>query len=318
MKTASALVLLLAAAAPARAQTADAETLFREGKRLMKKGDVAEACKRFDASEKLEPSVGTELNLANCLDKNGQTASSWATFVKAAASAKRANEPKREAEARKRADALEKQLVYLTIDVPEDDRVPGETIKRNDVAVEDAAWGQRTPVDPDDYTITAEADGYATWTSHVTVKAKNRRIEVPALVKQETKPAAAPSPVASSERAAPPPPVTESRLRKGPITLAAIGVAGIAAGGVLGLLSKNAETSADTACPSIYCGDASALSLNSRARNEALGADVGFAVGGAALAAAVIWWAVAGTSTTERVSVVPALDHLGIVAEGRF
>jgi hypothetical protein len=313
--------LLAAAAAPARAQTADAETLFREGKRLMKKGDIAEACKRFDASEKLEPSVGTELNLANCLDKNGQTATAWATFVKAAASAKRGNEPKREAEARKRADALEKQLVYLTIDVPEDDRVPGETIKRNDVVLDDAAWGERTPVDPDDYTITAAADGYATWTSHVTVKIKNRRIEVPALAKQETKPdqpAGAPKSVASSERAAPPPAATESHLRKGPITLAAIGVAGIAAGGVLGLLSKNAENSADTTCPSIYCGDASARSLNSHARSEALGADVGFAVGGAALAAAVVWWAVGGASTTERVSVMPALDHLGIVAEGRF
>ena len=92
---------ILLGVAPAHAQTADAETLFREGKRLMKKGEIAEACKRFEASEKLDPVSGTELNLADCLEKNHQTASAWAMFIKTATSAKRVGDLKRMNEAKK-------------------------------------------------------------------------------------------------------------------------------------------------------------------------------------------------------------------------
>jgi hypothetical protein len=200
--------------------------------------------------------------------------------------------------------------------------VPGLHVKRNDVALDDAAWGQRTPVDPDDYTITAEADGYAPWTTHVTVKTKNRRIEVPALDKQETKAPddqPAKKSTATAAEVAPPPPIaTESHLRKGPIVVATVGVAAIGAGVVLGLLSKSDENSANTTCPLVYCGDQSAIDQTSRARSEALGADIGLAVGGAALAGAVVWWLVAGPSVTEHVAVLPTFDHPGIALEGRF
>lgn len=329
MKIATSLVALvvLAVAAPARAQTAEAETLFREGKRLMKKGDIAEACKRFEASERLDPGIGTELNLGNCLERNHQTASAWAMFVKAAASAKRASDGKREGEARRRAAALEKQLVYLTIVVPDDDRVPGLQIKRNDTPVDATLWGQRTPIDPDEYTITAQADGYAPWTKSVTIRSKSRVVEVPELEKQAGTPEVAPAqttasrPVATAQQpAAPPAPAAAppSHLRKAPLALAVVGVAGIGAGVVLGALSRSDESSSDATCPTTACSDAHALDLNSRARTEALGADIGFAIGGAALATAVVWWFVAGTSTTEQLAVMPSFDHVGIVAAGRF
>ncbi len=316
-----ALTAVLAVAAPARAQTAEAETLFREGKRLMKKGEIAEACKKFDASERLEPGIGTELNLANCLERNHQTASAWAMFVKATSSAKHANDVKREGEARRRATALEPQLVYLTIVVPDDHRVSGLQVKRNDTAVDDAMWGQRMPVDPDDYTITARADGYAPWTTSVTVKSKDRRVEVPALEKQASKPEVAAAPASTTAApvavAPPPPPAPATHLRKAPLVLGVVGVVGIGTGVVLGLLSRSDESSSDAKCP-MSCTNAQGLELNSRARSEAIGADIGFAVGGAAVASAVVWWLVAGTSTTEHFAVMPALDHAGLVATGRF
>ena len=58
------------AAGDARAQPADpsaaAESLFREGRREAVAGHHAEACDKFRASERLDPSTGTLLNLGDC------------------------------------------------------------------------------------------------------------------------------------------------------------------------------------------------------------------------------------------------------------
>src|SRR5688572_12988629 len=47
----------------ARAQNPGAEALFREGRELIKKGNLKAGCEKLEASEKLESSVGTLLNL---------------------------------------------------------------------------------------------------------------------------------------------------------------------------------------------------------------------------------------------------------------
>src|ERR1044071_9787666 len=63
----------LGAAAPlARAQSAEAEALFRDGRALIKAGKLASGCDRLAASERLESSVGTLLNLGDCREKLGK------------------------------------------------------------------------------------------------------------------------------------------------------------------------------------------------------------------------------------------------------
>src|ERR1043166_8117115 len=61
MKLSTIVVLLALSAGIAHAQPsgAQAETLFRQGKDLMAKGQTAEACAAFDASQKLEPRLAT-------------------------------------------------------------------------------------------------------------------------------------------------------------------------------------------------------------------------------------------------------------------
>ena len=81
-------MVVAASSTTARAQSAEAEMLFREGKRLIKDGKIAEGCDKLEASDRIESSVGTLLNLADCREKNQQLATAWATFRKAAASAK--------------------------------------------------------------------------------------------------------------------------------------------------------------------------------------------------------------------------------------
>jgi len=89
------LLLLLAALFPVRASASDpprllvpgdvdqraavAEELFDQGRRLSGIGRYAEACAHFANSERLDHGVGTLLNLADCYEKNGQTASAYAT-----------------------------------------------------------------------------------------------------------------------------------------------------------------------------------------------------------------------------------------------
>src|SRR6187200_393022 len=66
------------------AEKATAEALFDEALRLMHAGSFAEACPKFEVSQRIEAAVGTMLYLAECYEKIGRTASSWATFREAA------------------------------------------------------------------------------------------------------------------------------------------------------------------------------------------------------------------------------------------
>jgi hypothetical protein len=50
----------------------DAEALFRAGRDAMRRGDYAAACESFAKSRRLEPTLGTRLNLSLCEAKQGQ------------------------------------------------------------------------------------------------------------------------------------------------------------------------------------------------------------------------------------------------------
>src|ERR1700683_67483 len=98
-------------ATPSRAQepSADlanrtaAEALFSEGKERLRAGRFAEACTKLAESQQLSPGAGTLLNLADCYEKNGQTASAWTEFRASAALARTKGQTEREQTARDRA-----------------------------------------------------------------------------------------------------------------------------------------------------------------------------------------------------------------------
>src|SRR5450755_429104 len=98
------VVLLSGSAWAQNAQDkAAADSLFDDGKRLVAAGDFEHACPKFEASLKLSPRVGVKLNLADCYEKAGRTASAWAEFREAAAFAARSNDEQRGAFATQRA-----------------------------------------------------------------------------------------------------------------------------------------------------------------------------------------------------------------------
>ena len=67
-------------AATASAQSPAAEALFQEGRRLIKQGRLEAGCDKLAASQQLETSIGTLLNLGDCRERLGKLASAWAAF----------------------------------------------------------------------------------------------------------------------------------------------------------------------------------------------------------------------------------------------
>ena len=312
-RTARSWIVALAIAsstAPASAQNAEAEALFHEGRELLKSGDIDKACEKLAASEHLDPASGTEINLAECLRKQGKTASAWDMYLRAAASAKYANKDERAAQAKEAAKQLEGELVYLTIKVAPEADVDGLVIKRDDKTVDRSTWGERVPVDPDQYEITAEAPGRESWSKTVTIKAKDKTLEIPKLARVKKDKAR------SSEEE----PEPERKYGSAMITLTAVGVGALVLGTGFALYARDVESQSDTICPGTKCADARGLELNSTARLDATIADIAWGVGGAAVIGAATLWVLGRPSSNDAVTIAPMTGrhHTGIAIEGRF
>src|SRR3954471_23530488 len=146
----SKLVFIAGIAIPALAwgqASPQAEALFRDGKRLMKDGKLAEACAAFEGSEHAEHNVATVLSLADCREKNHQYASAWALFLQADSQTR--SDPSKatlNATAKSRARALERRLSFLTIVVPEKVRIPELVVTCDGAPVDPSAWNRSIPV----------------------------------------------------------------------------------------------------------------------------------------------------------------------------
>jgi serine/threonine-protein kinase len=183
-RTSLAAALLCASVSVARAPAAHAQAedqaaaraLFAEGRALMKAGQYANACPKLEAARKLFTSAGILLNLADCHEKIGRTASAWTEFGDAAAVAKRTNRDDDAEEATRRQSALEPSLARLAIRVAHD--VPGLSVRRDGAPIAAAAWGAALPVDPGTHEIHAEAAGFEPWTGSATVSTPGQTVTI--------------------------------------------------------------------------------------------------------------------------------------------
>jgi len=318
----------------AQAQSAAAEALFREGRALIKQGKLDAGCDKLEASEKVESSVGTLLNLGDCREKQGRYATAWAAFRKAEAEAKRdGNDNKRQAEARRRAQKLEDSLAQITIQVGPSSKTDGLVIKRDGETLDPAVWNTAIVVDPGNHTIVAEAPGEKPWSSEVSVGTGGRRwVVVPTLEKVPEPPSPAapppavavtppPSPEVTAVTAAPERIVVERTwgpVREIAVGLGVIGAAAIAGGIYEGTRANDLESRSDAICPERLCGDPEGLRLNDRAQSAATRANIFLIGGGAAIATATLMWFV-GKPESETV-IAPAVggDHVGATFARRF
>ena len=166
--------LLLAGGAradePSAPDRALAEALFREGRQLMESGHVPEACAKLAESQRIDPAIGTLLNLATCHALEGRTATAWAEFVDARTQARSAGRDKYVSFAQTQMNQLEPRLsrVVLGMDRPPD----GIEIGIDQQTLGAGALGSPLPLDPGKHTLRLAAPGRAPETVTITVGAE--------------------------------------------------------------------------------------------------------------------------------------------------
>lgn len=242
---------------PSPADKAAAETLFKEGRTLLKAKKFAEAAEKFSESMRLDPQPGTQVNLALAYEKLGKHASAWINYTEVATKAERAGQVKRARVARKRAALLEPKLPRLTIEVASP--VPAMVVERGRTEVGDPQWGMAVPVDPGALVITARAEGYATWTKEITIPdaPETTTVAVPALEKlppppdpqPDPTPAPAPVPFSEPKLVAVPDEDPGEGQRVAGYVVGGFGLASLAVGAVMGGLAIERQGASLDFCP---------------------------------------------------------------------
>ncbi|MEO6601448.1 MAG: tetratricopeptide repeat protein [Polyangiaceae bacterium] len=306
--TGGAWALSMSLALPAQAQTGGnspaAEALFEEGRSLVANGRFAEACPKFEASEQLDPGLGTMLNLAECYEKLGKTASAWAEYRAAIPLARSSGSKVRQDLATQRAAALEARLCTLTIRVQGGDAM-APTIYRDGARVQPAELGSAIPVDPGLHTIEASAPGKQKWSSTIEADRDSSKltVDVPVLAPSDTQAVApAPAPTAAADKSAAPGRAGSSQ-RTAAVGVAAVGLVGLGLGTFFGLRAGSDWSEAKSDCSNYPNGcSGQSVSLQSSAKSKATVSTVAFIAGGVALGVGAVLWITADTGKKERVA----------------
>src|SRR5260221_208371 len=103
------LLALSLGTVPAFGQSTEANILFDEGRKAMASRDYLQAIEKLQQSQKLDPAVGTLLNLAESFATLGRSASAWSAYRDAASLAASTKQVEREKYATKKAQELEPQ-----------------------------------------------------------------------------------------------------------------------------------------------------------------------------------------------------------------
>jgi hypothetical protein len=298
-----------------------AQAAFDEGRRLEEAGDYAGAVAQFEKSERLDPALGTILNLATCYERAGRFASAWRAYERSVVEARATGEEKRAQRAQQLADALKPRLSSLTIDVAAD--VPEDTeIRVDGAALERARWKTPTPIDGGKHRVEVHANGRKDWSTEVAVapSAQHVVLPVPALEAAPAGDAAAPPATAATATAPTAAPVrfwTAPRIA-GAATAGA-GLVAVGVGTVFGLQARSHWSDRESQCAFDRCTP-DGVAAGQDAKDAALRANIAFIVGGAALATgAVLYFVVPNLgSSPVNVALAPAPGGGALSLGGAF
>lgn len=230
-------IAIFAALAPraALAQTSDvdrAAALFEEGVALASDADFDAACPKFAASQRLDPSLGTQYNLALCYEKQGKLGSAFRHFRAVEQLARATGNADRERAARQKLEALRPRVPHLALEATDADatlEVDGERLEPAD--------HRFYPVDAGEHTVRATAPGKVSWETRVEAAADGGGIEVVVppleIARGETQ-------VITMHKGNP--------KRTAAFVAGGVGLVGIAAGVVTGLMILDSHATAEERC----------------------------------------------------------------------
>lgn len=268
---------------PARSQSALAEALFQEGKALLEHGNLPSACAKLSESFRVEPALGTLLNLAVCHEREGKTASAWSEYADALALAERSSEAERAQFARLRVEELRERVPRLQLRILEPQlRLQ---IKLDDRVLGDGAWDSAIPLDPGAHRLEVTALARKRWvtTFDLANDSGTRVLEVPPL--EVEAPLAPPGPVQRPMRtlAHPqqPEPAVDARRTWGLIA-GGVALVGFGAGTFWGLRVAAKQQTVAANCDERLCRNDAGLGADRDAHRAATWANISFGAGLAA------------------------------------
>jgi hypothetical protein len=315
----SVIAFAVATGAPRVAHATDsatAQALFDQGRKLMAQERWAEACPKLEESQRLDPAGGTLLHLALCREHEGRIATAWALYQDALAQANHDGRKDRAKIAQEHVDSLAPRLPRMLLRIPPGDRrAEGFTLTRDDVTVGEAQWGEALPVDPGAHVLTAKATGRRPWSQTIEIPSRPQQVtlEIPELELdvQSDGPKAgdgsrvAPEPVRDSG----PPRHDDAHAGDGQRTIAivaaGVGVAGLLLGATFGLvsISKNSDADKECAPPDHTSCTSKGVDDGSSAKTAGNVSTVAFIAGGALVAGGVALYFTAPRGST--VAIVP-------------
>jgi hypothetical protein len=321
MKRAFVFVMSMSFAAWADGDPAAATELFKQARDAAGRGDWNAACPKFAESLQLDAKVGTAINLADCEETLGQLAGARGHLQRAIDLARVSNDD-RITIARERFAAIDKRVPRLTIifkDAPAD-----AVVKRDSISLGAGALGAPLPVDPGTHLIVVHVPNHQDRSFDITVsEGETKSLELAA---------GEPLPTSSSSSVEPLAPVVDqpvpkksgSPLRTVGFVVGGVGLAGLAAGVIGGLVAIEQNGESKNQCgASIGQGNnpnlctAAGKSARDSARSAGDFATAMFVAGGLLAAGGLTLVLVAPKSTASaRVDVRPALG--GVSIQGRW
>lgn len=167
---------------------AASKALFDEGRALMLEGRFDEACPKIAESQRLDPHLGTLLNLAACHEKQGKVASAWVEYQKALTAARTEGQTERERLARERIEALDVRVPWLTLSVRLGEGQLPATVTLDGAAIAPIAWGKELPVDPGAHVVVLGGDKRKPLEENFELREGERRTVVLAIGAPESAP----------------------------------------------------------------------------------------------------------------------------------
>jgi hypothetical protein len=298
--------------AEAETPAQQAARLFTEANALADVGRYAEACPKLEQSQKLDPGIGTQFNLADCYEHTGRPVASYRAFRQVEVTARSAGKTERADAAHQRAETLEPSLPQLVIAAKNVVGLPRLAVTVDGESVDKASYDHPFPVEAGLHVLEAAAPGKITWVSSVKVEPAGRaEVAVPALADI-------------------PPPATRGKPWSAQKTIAVVtgglGVVGLGVGAVAGIMSIVANGTAKSACGNrSRCSDPAGINDWSNATVDGNVSTVGFIAGGVLVAGAVTLWLTApygarSHRSTGSIVVVPSVGPGGgaLAAQGTF
>jgi hypothetical protein len=299
---------------PAHAEDSQqADETFHAGRELLKDKRYADACPKFEESQRQDPASGTLLALAYCQDLSGLLATSWTNYIAAAQLAEQEGHPDRQAAATERAQALAPRLSRLTVLVPQELlSLPGFHLLRDGIEFERASFNLPVATNGGSHAFEASAPGRMPWTSTVTLQNErdNKTLVLPILDPIQSGPSAGAARFGANNG---PPPLLDERdleadrqattLKRASLAFAVGSLVGIGLGTAFAFSaqSKNDASNANGHCDGRGC-DARGIQL----RNDALGAardsTWSFIAGGALAACSITLYVTASSVSSSSSS----------------